>query len=64
MLQFTKPDSLNGEQLVNELAAAGVVVTGKPLLDDNLILWLDIPASDKSKASTIVNTHLGVDLAK
>jgi hypothetical protein len=61
VIQFTKPESLNGEQLVNELFAAGVIVTGYPLLDDNLVLWLDIPSKDKSKAENVVNAHIGID---
>ena len=61
MIQFTKPDSLNGEQLVNELSDASVIVKGKPLLDDNLVLWLDIPSKDKSKAENVVNAHIGID---
>ena len=60
-MQFTKPNSLNGEQLVNELSDAGVIVKGKPLLDDNSILWLDIPSKDKSKAESVVNAHIGID---
>lgn len=61
MIQFTKPESLNGEQLVNELASANVIVTGKAYLDDNLVLWLDLPEKDKAKATEIVNSHIGVD---
>jgi hypothetical protein len=61
MIQFTLPQSLNGKQLVNELAAASVTVTGKPFLDDNLVLWLDIPSKDKTKAEFVVNAHVGID---
>ena len=61
MIQFTKPQNLNGEQLVSELSAASVTVTGKPLLDDNLVLWLDIPSKDKAKAESVVAAHVGID---
>lgn len=61
MIQFTKPESLNGAQIVRELAAEGITVKGKPYLDDNSILWLDLPEKDKAKATEIVNAHVGVD---
>lgn len=61
MIEFTKPESLNGAQIVRELAEEGIIVTGKAYLDDNLILWLDLPEKDKAKATEIVNAHIGVD---
>lgn len=61
MIQFTKPKSLNGIQLLAELSAEGIIVTGQVHLDDNLILWLDLPEKDKAKATDIVNSHVGVD---
>lgn len=61
MIQFTKPESLNGAQLLRELAAEKIIVKGKAHLDDNLILWLDLPEKDKAKATEIVNAHIGVD---
>jgi hypothetical protein len=61
VIQFTKPESLNGAQLLTELASQGVVVKGKAHLDDNSILWLDLPEKDKIKATEIVNAHIGID---
>jgi hypothetical protein len=61
VIQFTKPENLNGAQLLRELAAEKIIVTGKAYLDDNLILWLDLPEKDKAKATGIVNAHIGVD---
>ena len=61
MIQFTKPKSLNGIQLLAELSAEGITVTGQVHLDDNLVLWLDLPEKDKAKATEIVNAHIGLD---
>lgn len=61
MFQFTLPESLNGAQLLRELAAEKITVKGKAYLDDNLVLWLDLPEKDKAKATEIVNAHIGID---
>jgi hypothetical protein len=61
MIEFTKPESLNGAQLLAELASEGVIVKGKAHLDDNLILWLDIASKDKTKAEAVVSAHVGID---
>jgi hypothetical protein len=50
MIQFTTPENLNGAELVKELNDNGIEVTGKPFLDGNNDLWLDINESDKTKA--------------
>lgn len=60
MIQFTKPQNLNGAQLITELNAAGILVNQEPLIDGNGDFWLDIDASDKSKAESIVATHNGI----
>jgi hypothetical protein len=62
MLQFTKPTELNGEQLIDELNDAGIKTGKIPLVDGNDDLWLDVAQKDKSKAETIVNAHVGIDL--
>jgi hypothetical protein len=61
MLKFTKPVKLNGEQLINELNAAGVKITEIPFLDGNGDLWLDVAEKDKEKAESIVAAHVGID---
>ena len=66
MIKFNKPESLNGEQLIAELKAIGVIVNEKtsPLIDGNGDFWLDIPSKDKSKAESIVQSHVGIDTTK
>jgi len=61
MIQFTQPKSLNGAQLVEELETAGVAVTGRPSIDGDGVLWLNVPTKDKAKAETIVGAHVGID---
>ena len=57
MIQFTRPENLNGAELVKELNDNGIEVTGKPFLDGNNDLWLDINESDKAQAESIVAAH-------
>jgi hypothetical protein len=64
MLSFTKPSSLNGTQLREELRSAGVTITD----DTNAVLdssdgfiHLDIRDADENKAAAIVTAHVGVD---
>ena len=61
MIQFTKPQNLNGAELLNELKAAGVTAK-TPTIDGNTF-WLDLDASDKAKAQPIVAAHNGTMVA-
>ena len=61
MIQFTQPTTLNGAQLVEELKSAGIAVTGRPSIDGDGVLWLNVPTKDKAKAETIVGAHVGID---
>lgn len=61
LIEFTKPQSLNGIQLLEELSAAGVTVEGNPISDSDASLWLDIDESKQSAAAAIVAAHVGVD---
>jgi hypothetical protein len=63
MIKFNKPAQLNGEQLVQELKAIGVIVNENtsPLIDGDDNFWLDIPTKDKTKAQTVVDKHIGTD---
>ena len=63
MIQFDKPESLNGEQLVRELKAVGIIVNSEtsPLIDGEQNFWLDIPSKDAAKAKPIVAAHIGID---
>lgn len=64
MIQFETPQNLNGEQLINELIASGVTITEPPLVDGNRNLWLEIKATDKTKAQAVVAAHEGIDTVK
>jgi hypothetical protein len=59
MIKFNKPNNLNGAELINELIAADVKVTGRPLIDGNNDLWLNIPKTSETKAKAIVDAHNG-----
>jgi hypothetical protein len=63
MIKFNKPANLNGAELLAELKAGGVVVTGLPLIDENGEFWLDIKEADETKATPIVAAHNGTLVA-
>ena len=59
MIQFDKPENLNGIELSAELADAGIELKQLPFIDGNGLLWLDVKPADKVKAATIVAAHNG-----
>ena len=64
MIQFTKPEQLNGSQLKDELRAAGVAITddnNAVSTDGEQTLWLEIADTDKAKAQEVVANHVGID---
>lgn len=63
MIQFDKPEKLNGAQLAEELSAAKIKMNTEtsPLIDGNGDFWLDINAKDAEKAKEIVDAHIGKD---
>jgi hypothetical protein len=63
MIQFDKPQNLNGAELLDELKTVGVTVEGLPLIDEDGNFWLDITETDKVKATPIVDTHNGTTVA-
>lgn len=63
MIQFNKPENLNGTQLLAELNAGGVVITQPPFDDAQNSIWLDIKDADKTKATPIVAAHNGTIIA-
>ena len=66
MIKFNKPANLNGSQLLDELAAIGVVLDKleqAPLLDGNGDFWLDVKPADESKAAAVVAAHNGTTVA-
>lgn len=66
MIKFDKPANLNGSQLLDELAAIGVVldkIEQAPLIDGNGDFWLDIKPADQDKAGEVVAAHNGTTIA-
>ena len=66
MIKFQKPNNLNGEQLLDELAAVGIVLdklTQPPMIDGNGDFWLRIEAKDESAAAAVVAAHNGTTVA-
>ena len=66
MIKFDKPAKLNGAELLDELAAVGIVLdlkTQAPLVDGNGDLWLDLKSADKTKAAEVVAAHNGNTVA-
>lgn len=66
MISFTKPQNLNGKELIAELHDAGVKITDdrKSVQDDghgNLLL--EISAADQDKAAAVVAAHNGTTIA-
>jgi hypothetical protein len=64
MASFTKPASLNGIQLKEELRAAGVSISddSAAVLDSSDgFIHLDIKKADETKAAAVVAAHVGVD---
>jgi hypothetical protein len=63
MMQFTKPENLNGTELLAELNAGGVTITQSPVIDGAGDFRLDIAEADKAKATAIVAAHNGTTIA-
>ena len=63
MIQFTKPQNLNGTELMAELSSAGVSILNSPIIDGECNFWLDIAENDKAKAIPIVAAHNGTMVA-
>ena len=62
MIKITKPLNLNGGELLQELAIAGIVVKDFPLLDGNNELWIDIDQKDFTKTDEISKNHNGTQI--
>lgn len=58
MLSFPTPDPLNGETLLEELAAAAVTVTGLPQVVDGKLV-LDVSDADAATVEQVLAAHAG-----
>lgn len=66
MIKFNRPKNLNGAELLDELAAVGIVLdksTQPPFIDGNGDFYLPISKEDESKAKPIVEAHNGTIIA-
>lgn len=66
MIKFSKPEHLNGSELLNELEAVGIVLdklNQAPLIDGNGDFWLDIKPEDEVKARAVVAAHNGTTVS-
>ena len=63
LIKFDTPQNLNGEELVAELKAVNVIVNGRPAIDANKDLWLDIDSDDEAKTAAVVAAHNGTIVA-
>jgi hypothetical protein len=66
MIEFTKPQNLNGAELLDELAAVGIVLDKfkqAPEIDGEGRFWLHISEADKAKAEAVVASHDGTTVA-
>jgi hypothetical protein len=66
MIKFNKPNNLNGAELLDELAAVGIVLDKEKqivVIDEDGNLLLDIEAADEAKAEAVVAAHNGNTVA-
>jgi hypothetical protein len=66
MIQFEKPNNLNGAELLAELLAIGIVldpIEQAPVIDGNGQLWLDVQNKDKDKVQKVLDAHNGTLIA-
>ena len=66
MIEFTKPKNLNGAELLDELAAIGIVldkIMQAPQIDGEGRFWLDVSEADKDKVAQVVAAHNGTTVA-
>ena len=60
--EFTKPQNLNGAELLAELKQAGITASD-PTIDDNDSFWLVLDGKDVAKAKPIIAAHDGTMVA-
>jgi hypothetical protein len=57
-IKFKQPKTLDGKQLIEELAKAGIMAADIPNIDAEANLWIDIDAKDQAAANAIVAAHV------
>jgi len=57
MKSFTRPKFFNGAEFILELKAANVKISGRPEIDGDGVLWLNV--TDEAKTQEILNNHNG-----
>jgi hypothetical protein len=57
-IKFKQPQTLDGKQLIDELAAAGIIAADVPNIDAEGNFWIDIDAKDEAAATLIVAAHV------
>lgn len=60
-IQFTRPLSLEGKQLQDELAAVGISADF-PSVDFEGNLWLNIDVADETKTAEIIAAHIAAPI--
>jgi len=61
MIKFNKSQTLNGQQLLEELNAAKIKIDEFPFIDGNGDLWLNVSDKDKTKTQEIIDNHIAID---
>lgn len=59
-IEFKQPKTLDGKQLIDELAQAGIIAADLPNIDAKGKMWIDIDAKDEAKATAIVAAHVAI----
>jgi len=57
-IKFKQPKTLDGKQLIDELAVEGIIAADVPSIDADGNLWIDIDPKDEAKAISIVAAHV------
>jgi hypothetical protein len=66
MIQFEKPQNLNGKTLIDDLIAAGIEIAedgsgerAKPLIDGEGNFYLPVSEDDKEAAQAVLDNYNG-----
>ena len=66
MIQFDKPENLNGKTLIDELVAAGIVIgvdgsgeRAKPMIDGEGNFYLPVNEADREATQAVLDNYNG-----